>query len=336
MSGAGGSRLVSIVMPAFRCEQYIDQAIASIADQSHRNLELIVVDDGSPDNTLVRAQAWERRDPRIAVIHQANCGKPGRVRNVGLARVRGDYVGFLDADDFVATDRIERCLDVFARAPELDALFHDMRYVDVGGNAIAGSYLSDAAFKERAAAHLEDMGEGVFLCRETYLEYMCVVAAGLHTNTVMMTRRAVDGFRLRFPEDVSIGEDTELWFALGGQCRLAYVDAVMSAYRQHGSSITRNQERMNVDLITVHSRNFVASGAKLSAAGRIAYRNRICDQYLAHGYFLSKMGRDSEARRAYLQSLKWRLRSGALIGIAKSCVPQKIRARRRERISDGS
>lgn len=336
MSGAGDSRLVSIVMPAFRCEQYIDQAIASIVDQSHRNLELVIVDDGSPDSTLVRAQAWERRDPRITVVHQANCGKPGRVRNVGLARVRGDYVGFLDADDFVATDRIARCLDVFARAPELDALFHDMRYVDVGGNAMEGSYLSDAGFKERAAVHLRDLGEGVFLCRESYFEYMCVVAAGLHTNTVMMTRGAVDEFRLRFPEDVSIGEDTELWFALGRQCRLAYVDAVMSAYRQHGSSITRNQERMNIDLITVHCRNFVASGAKLSESGRIAYRNRICDQYLAHGYFLSTQGRDSEARGAYLQSLRWRPRSDALIGIAKSFVPQTIRARRRGRVPGGS
>lgn len=320
-------------MPAFRCEQYIDQAIASLARQTHRNIELIIVDDGSPDNTLARAQAWEQRDARITVLHQANCGKPGRVRNAGLDRARGDYVAFLDADDFASNDRIERCLDAFERIPDLDAVFHDMRYVDEGGNAVEGSYLSDSRFKERAASHLQSVGAGIFSCRESYFEYMCIVAAGLHTNTVMITRRAVESLRLRFPEDVSIGEDTELWFALGRQCRIGFIDAVLSAYRQHGTSITRNQERKNVDLITVHSRNFRLSGPRLSDAGRIAYRSRICDQYLAHGYFLSTQFRDAEARRAYLQSLQWRIQSGALLGIAKSFVPHAVRARRHKRAS---
>jgi glycosyltransferase involved in cell wall biosynthesis len=101
MSGAieGPARpepLVTVVVPVYQGERVIRGAVRSALGQTHRNLEVIVVDDGSRDRTLERLATID--DPRLIVIEQSNSGAGG-ARNAGLARARGDYVAFLDADD---------------------------------------------------------------------------------------------------------------------------------------------------------------------------------------------------------------------------------------------
>jgi glycosyltransferase involved in cell wall biosynthesis len=99
---AEGDPWVSVVVPAFNVAGYVEEALASVAGQSVRPLEIIVVDDGSVDGTgpLLDRLEVEKRDvwPPLRVIHQPNAG-PSAARNVGLDVARGPLIGFLDADD---------------------------------------------------------------------------------------------------------------------------------------------------------------------------------------------------------------------------------------------
>lgn len=97
--------LISIIVPIYKVEAYLERCLESLMGQSYRNLEIILVEDGSPDRCGEICDAYARKDQRIRVIHQQNKGLSG-ARNSGIDIARGDYLAFVDSDDYVASDYI--------------------------------------------------------------------------------------------------------------------------------------------------------------------------------------------------------------------------------------
>lgn len=100
--------LITIIIPCYNVEQYLPKCIDSILTQSYTNLEIILVDDGSPDNCGAICDNYAKRDSRIRVIHKTNGGLSD-ARNTAIDTSRGDYITFIDSDDFIAPDYVE-CL----------------------------------------------------------------------------------------------------------------------------------------------------------------------------------------------------------------------------------
>lgn len=96
-------KLISVVVPIYKVEQYLNRCVESIVNQTYKNLEIILVDDGSPDNCGMMCDAWAGKDSRIKVIHKPNGGL-SEARNAGLKIALGEYIAFVDSDDWVATD----------------------------------------------------------------------------------------------------------------------------------------------------------------------------------------------------------------------------------------
>ena len=92
---------ISIIVPVYKVEKYLDRCVESIRKQTLKNFELILVDDVSPDQSPELCDAWSRRDSRIHVVHKENGGLSS-ARNAGLEAARGNYIGFVDSDDWVA------------------------------------------------------------------------------------------------------------------------------------------------------------------------------------------------------------------------------------------
>ena len=95
--------LISVIIPIYNVELYLNECIESVINQTYNNLEIILVDDGSTDNSSCLCEAWAQKDKRIKVIHKENAGL-GKARNSGLMIATGDYVTFLDSDDFIDND----------------------------------------------------------------------------------------------------------------------------------------------------------------------------------------------------------------------------------------
>lgn len=95
--------LISVIVPVYKTQQYLDRCVQSIVDQTYQNLEIILVDDGSPDNCGVMCDAWAAEDSRIKVIHKDNGGLSD-ARNAGLDAATGEYIAFVDSDDWVRGD----------------------------------------------------------------------------------------------------------------------------------------------------------------------------------------------------------------------------------------
>lgn len=98
---------ISIIVPVYNVEPYLDRCVQSIVNQTYRNLEIILVDDGSPDNCPQMCDAWAAKDPRIKVIHKENGGLSD-ARNAGMNAATGEYIGFVDSDDWIAPEMVER------------------------------------------------------------------------------------------------------------------------------------------------------------------------------------------------------------------------------------
>ena len=101
--------LVSVVVPIYNVEAYLDRCIESIVNQTYKNLEIILVDDGSPDRCPQMCDAWALRDERIQVIHKSNEGL-GMARNSGIDVATGKYIFFLDSDDYLAEETVYQCV----------------------------------------------------------------------------------------------------------------------------------------------------------------------------------------------------------------------------------
>lgn len=109
-----GDDLISIVVPIYKAEQYLSQCVNSILEQTYRNIEIILVDDGSPDRCPEICDYFGKTDSRVRVIHQENKGLSA-ARNIGLEVAKGSYITFIDSDDYVGKHFVERLYDAISR-----------------------------------------------------------------------------------------------------------------------------------------------------------------------------------------------------------------------------
>lgn len=102
--------MISVIIPVYKVEQYLDRCVQSVVNQSYSNLEIILVDDGSPDNCPSKCDDWAEKDHRIKVIHKQNGGLSD-ARNAGMGASTGEYIAFVDSDDWIAPEMMERLLN---------------------------------------------------------------------------------------------------------------------------------------------------------------------------------------------------------------------------------
>lgn len=107
--------LISVIIPVYKVEKYLCRCVDSVLEQTYTNMEIILVDDGSPDNCPVMCDEYARQDSRVKVIHQENAGLSG-ARNAGIDMAQGQWLAFVDSDDYLAADFLERlyqaCVDM--------------------------------------------------------------------------------------------------------------------------------------------------------------------------------------------------------------------------------
>lgn len=126
-----GKDLVSIVVPIYNVEPFLERCLCSIVNQTYQNLEIILVDDGSPDNCPQICDDWAKRDARIRVIHKENAGL-GMARNTGIEHATGEYICFFDSDDYIDLMAIEKA-HALAITESADIVYFGSASVDKQG-----------------------------------------------------------------------------------------------------------------------------------------------------------------------------------------------------------
>lgn len=120
------SELISIIVPVYKVEKYIDRCVESIINQTYKNIEIILVDDGSPDNCPKICDEWAKKDKRIRVIHKENRGVSS-ARNVGIDVAKGKYIGFVDSDDYIEKEMYEMLVRAINSDRKIDLAVCDIK-----------------------------------------------------------------------------------------------------------------------------------------------------------------------------------------------------------------
>lgn len=123
--------LVTVVLPIYNVENYLDRCIKSVVSQTYENLEILLIDDGSTDSCSEMCDEWAKKDSRIKVIHKENQGL-GMARNTGIENANGEYICFFDSDDYIASDTIEKAYGQ-AVDDKADAVFFGINFCDEKG-----------------------------------------------------------------------------------------------------------------------------------------------------------------------------------------------------------
>ena len=119
---------VSFILPVYKVEKYLDECVESIVSQTYRDIEVVLVDDGSPDNCPVLCDQWAKKDHRVKVVHKPNGGLSD-ARNAGFDNATGDYVIFVDSDDFwVSNTALQDLMAVVSTHPECDFISFNCSY----------------------------------------------------------------------------------------------------------------------------------------------------------------------------------------------------------------
>lgn len=151
--------LISVIVPVYRVEAYLDRCVRSIVGQTYQDLEIILVDDGSPDQCPAMCDSWTEKDSRVRVIHKENGGLSD-ARNAGMAAAAGEYISFVDSDDWIAPEMLERLINALERddsdiaACAVEMVWEDGRassYLTVRRNLVLDTYQAQRALLKETA-----------------------------------------------------------------------------------------------------------------------------------------------------------------------------------------
>lgn len=257
---AVSASLISVVCAVHNGERYVAEAIDGVLAQAGVELELIVVDDGSTDGTadILAAAA---QDPRVTVVSQANRGVAA-ARNAGMARARGEFIAFIDADDVWLADKLRRQLELFRKGPSLAIVF-------------TGYAITDEALRPREVVLRSDLRR-----------WMLLESNGPLLSSTGMVRVGAVGRELRFNEALSTSADLEFaWRAArcGGE---ATVRAPLVLYRSHSSQMHLDLTQMRRDVDAIYDIVFPPGDPATASARRRGQANmhtRIVIQDLRSG-----------------------------------------------------
>jgi glycosyltransferase involved in cell wall biosynthesis len=229
--------LVSVVIPAFNAERTIDRTLASVRAQTHGDLEILVVNDGSTDGTAGRVRAQAAQDSRIRLIEQDN-GGVAAARNRGVCESRSAFVAPVDADDLWHPHKIARQLAVLERRPEVGLVATAYSVIDERDGVIA-----------KVGGTLPTSVDFESLCRRNFIG----------NGSSAMMRRAV--FERSGGYDSSLRarggqgcEDLQLYLTIAEQADLLFIPEPLTAYRQGYATMSMDGEQMlrSFDLVKLN------------------------------------------------------------------------------------
>jgi glycosyltransferase involved in cell wall biosynthesis len=215
---------LSIVIPAYNYARFLPQAIDSALNQTLPTAEVLVIDDGSTDETAQLVATRYGRNPRVRYLYQPNAGLSA-ARNTGIRNARGEFVAFLDADDLLKPEFVQEVVALFARLPEPYAMVATRTLlVDGEGNRLPRKQIMDFVDQE-------------ITCADILLKTRC-------SPTGVVVRRKVFETCGDFDTTLRSAEDRDMWIRIAARYRIFFCGRALNLVRRHGPSMSTHTDRM--------------------------------------------------------------------------------------------
>ncbi len=227
-------KLVSIIIPAYNAQKYIEATIQSVLKQTYTNWNLIIINDGSTDDTekIIKSNFT---DNRITYIYQEN-GGVSKARNNGIENAKGEYIAFLDADDFWLPENLGEKVKVLNNNPDVDWVYSNM-------------YESDPFLENLMLAPKGKQDEVL----NNLLLWNGEVVPGPSSN-ILLRKRCFDNKEIRFDHNISTAADLDFCIQLAGKFKAFLISEPLFIYRVLNQSMSRNISVMEKDCIYIYKK----------------------------------------------------------------------------------
>lgn len=219
---------VSIVIPTYNCLDYLPKAIGSVLQQTHQDIELIIIDDNSNDGTSTYLASID--DERIITLSTLGVGAP-QARNLGIEKASGEFIAFLDADDFWFPEKIERQLEFHQRYPEMAMSFTNYEHLTEDYEVIVDCFSYWSQFQNR---------EEQFINIDNPLEF--IIENNVIGTSTVMVKADVFSQTDSFNADIKYGEDWELWLRMSENHQIGVLNSVEAGYLMRATSVTQTED----------------------------------------------------------------------------------------------
>jgi glycosyltransferase involved in cell wall biosynthesis len=216
---------VSTLIPSYNAAKYLPVAIKSVINQTYDDWEIVIIDDGSTDNTRAVVEPYGRAlGGKLQYVYQSNRGLPA-ARNSGIRHARGELIALLDADDSWLPARLARGVEVMNADKNIGLVHSKVARIDVDGNVVRYPIYPSKYLSGRIARHIYTRRAHIS-CPSVLFRKACLDSVGM------------------FDEAMATTEDRDLWFRIAERFEIAYIDEVLANWRVTPGSMSSNLNKM--------------------------------------------------------------------------------------------
>ena len=336
---------VSVIIPTYNRADLLPRAIRSVVNQTFTDWEVIVVDDGSTDNTYSvvgpafqpvndrlesrsHSEFGEQLGSKLVVIRQANAGSSA-ARNRAIDVARGRFIAFLDSDDEYLPDKLERQVQLFDQCHDVGLVYCDYAYVDLEGRRHESVFdtispRGRSVARRRIAGDLYECGPEFF--DELIQEYFVATITGMVRSEVLS---GASDCPIRFPVGLSYAEEWVFFLQVARRTRVGFVDRPLCLHHWTRGSLARTNVKRNLLGMAELLRQLSSRIPHLRAAHRRAIRRNLAHTALQLGYDYQRDGQFAEAAKWFWRAWINKPQRSAAKGAVR-CVARRPRQHREQ------
>ena len=292
------SPTVSVIIPTYNRAELLPRALDSVRGQTFTDWEIVLVDDGSTDDTPAVADRYaDRLGDRLIHVHQENEG-PSGARNTGIDACRGRFVAFLDSDDEFSPTRLERQLELFDLRGELGFVYSDYAFIDFEGVRHPSAFDTKCTLARRVPR--EEVGPGLNVCTGSLFDWL--IQGYFIATIVGLVRREVLGRTIRFDKKLTYSEEWLFYLHVTRVCRAGFVNEPLCVHHYVRGSLAQTDKLRNTAgyhaLLEAIEKGF----DDMSRADRAVIRRHLARSGRQLGYDALRAARCREAFTFFAQS----------------------------------
>jgi glycosyltransferase involved in cell wall biosynthesis len=276
---------VSVIIPTYNAQEYLSETLDSVLSQTYSHFEVIVVDDGSKDQTISIVEEYRMKYPEKVKLIQKENGGPASARNVGIKAAVGEYIAFIDADDLWLPEKLEKQVRYFESQPlQVGLVYTNTKKFDKDGVwTLPGKYCK----KHVNGWIYKD------LIRDNVI----------HNLSVMARKRCFDvvGF---LDESIEINEDYDMWLRIAMRFKISFIDEVLALYREHPQGRSKELEKTWIRAIGVYDKHLKMAADNDELEDTV--KGTFSQHLYKFGYAYLREGKMLKARNMFEKSLNMR------------------------------
>ncbi|MFT5249689.1 MAG: glycosyltransferase involved in cell wall biosynthesis [bacterium] len=304
---------ISVVIPTYNAGKYIEECITSVLDQQCPNIEIIVVDDCSTDNTK---NVVSQFDPSIVkyICLEKNFGGPAKPRNVGVKAALGHFIVMLDADDLLVKNSIQQRIEILKADQEIACVFSDGKRFDETNGEHSETFLLQHSYFIDLVKQYKKGASYKFKSKDAY---RTLARGDFILPSGLIIRRSVFDHIGWYDESITNGQDADMSLRIAKIYPIGFLDIIGFKQRVHENSISSQGHKLINNKIILLKNNLERSDDAIANA---AFKRKISDNYISLAFYYRIQKKYELSIACYSNSLKYTLSYHAIRGLIISCI----------------